>query len=197
MPLWPRSPGLRVSTLSSLEKGDTANVSDIAVEAHTGTHLDAPSHFARQGLSIDRLEPERFVGPTYVADIPGTPEIGEESLEAAHVPVGTTRLLLRTQNSVLAQYRLPSFQPDYAALTRDGANWVVDRGIQLVGIDYLSIQRFDAPPDAHQILLGANVCILEGTVLRDVAPGSYDLVCLPLALVGLEASPVRAVLIQR
>src|SRR5207302_1517819 len=102
--------------------------------------------------------------------------IGRNELDAARVPDGTTRLLLRTRNSEDDAYSEGPFREDFAALSLDGAEWAVERGLRLVGIDYLSIQRYADSFDTHRVLLGAGLCIVEGLDLRQVAPGPYTLV---------------------
>ena len=121
--------------------------------------------------------------------------IAASSLQARDIPEGTERLLLKTRNSSLWHGRDRSFRPDFVALTVDAAAWVVARGIRLVGIDYLSIQRFDDGPETHRTLFRGGVTILEGLDLTGVRPGRYTLACLPLRAVGVEAAPVRAVLL--
>jgi len=191
---WPGSPGFRVFAHQSIADGAESNASGIEMDVHVGTHVDAPAHFIRGGATLDGVGLKPFVGPVYVAEIEEPAGIDAAALDSAEIPDSTERLLLRTKNSDDETYLHGPFREDFAALTADGARWVVERGLVLVGIDYLSIQRFDDPPDTHQILLGAGVCILEGLDLRAVGRGHYGLVCLPLPLVGVEAAPARALL---
>jgi arylformamidase len=134
------------------------------------------------------------IGAALVVDTGPADEIDAAVLDALEVPAGTRRLLLRTRNSARPELREPPFREDFAALTRDGAEWLVERGIGLIGIDYLSIQRFGDPLDTHHVLFRGGVTILEGLWLAHVDPGRYELVCLPLRLAGCEAAPARAVL---
>ena len=113
-----------------------------------------------------------------------------------NLPSGIVRLLLRTRNSELWSVKIPEFKKDFVALTHDAAQWIVDKGIRLVGVDYLSVQRFYDDSRTHQILLGADVIALEGLDLSEVKPGFYELICLPLKLVGAEGAPTRVVLRQ-
>lgn len=193
-PVWPGSPGFASSAHSSLAEGDLANGTLIRMDVHCGTHVDAPRHFVDGGATLDAVGLRPFMGPAWVADAVGHPAIDAPLLEGLGVPEGTTRLLLRTDNSF--NRREAPFREDYVALTADAAQWVVDRGIELVGIDYLSIQRFHDSPDTHQILLGAGTAILEGIDLRDVRSGHWTLMCLPIHLVGAEAAPARALLLE-
>jgi arylformamidase len=192
---WPGSPGFRTFVHQSIADGADSNASGIEMDVHVGTHVDAPAHFIDGGATLDAVGLHPFVGSAYVAQIDATDRIDAAVLEAAGIPDGTERLLLRTANSRDEAYLTGPFREDFAALTADGARWVVERGLVLVGIDYLSIQRFGDQPDTHRILLGAGVCILEGLDLRAVGRGPYRLICLPLPLVGAEAAPARAVLL--
>jgi arylformamidase len=192
---WPGSPGFRAFAHQSIADGAESNASGIEMDVHVGTHVDAPAHFIEGGATLDAVGLHPFFGPAYVAEIDTTARIDAAALDAAEIPEGTERLLLRTRNSLDERYVRGPFREDFAALTAEGASWVAERGLVLVGIDYLSIQRFGDPPDTHQILLGAGVCILEGLDLRAVARGHYWLVCLPIPLVGVEAAPARALLL--
>lgn len=193
-PTWPGSPGFSSTPRLTLAAGDVANSSLLTMDAHCGTHVDAPRHFVEAGATVDALGLEPFVGPAWVADAVGHPTIDAEVLAGLGVPSEITRLLLRTDNSLGP--RDAPFQEEYVALTADAAQWAVDQGLQLIGIDYLSIQRFRDPPDAHQILLNAGIAILESIALRDVRPGRWTLVCPPISLVGTEAAPTRALLFE-
>lgn len=194
LPVWPGSPGVQTSLRTSIGRGDDANVSELAMDVHTGTHVDAPRHFLADGSLVEDLGLDPFVGPALVVDTGGSTEITAAVLEALELPIGVERLLLRTANSVRHDlYRTP-FDDDYAALTLDGAEWLVARGLRLIGIDYLSVQRYAMTTDIHRVILGAGIAALEGLDLREVAIGDYELVCLPLRLAGVEAAPARAVL---
>lgn len=164
------------------------------MDVHAGTHVDAPLHFLDTGKTVGDVGLAPFVGRSFVAHIPNIAAIDANALEDAAIPPGVDRLLLRTANSDRRSiYDMP-FRDDYVALTLSGAEWIATRGLLLVGIDYLSVQRFGDSGATHRILLEADVCILEGIDLATVAKGHYYLVCLPLALTGAEAAPARAVL---
>lgn len=193
-PSWPGSPGFASASHLSLAAGDVANATVIEMDVHCGTHVDAPRHFVEGGTTLDALGLGPLVGPAWVANARGHPAIDATILEALGVPAATTRLLLQTSNSL--EPREGPFREEYVALTPDAAEWVVDRQFELVGIDYLSIQRFRDPTDTHQILLRAGTVILEGLDLRDVRPGHWILMCLPLRLIGTEGAPARALLLE-
>lgn len=193
LPTWPGSPRVLCTRRMSIERGDEANVSQLSMDVHSGTHVDAPRHFVDAGATVDEIGLHPFVGAAVVIDTGPARELNAEILAGASIPRDAERLLFRTANS--SRPMRAAFREDYAALTLDGAEWLVETcDLRLVGIDYLSIQRFTAPPDVHRTLLGLGLAILEGLNLRDVVPGAYELVCLPLRLVGAEGAPARAIL---
>jgi arylformamidase len=194
MPVWPDSVGISVRRSRSFAAGDGVNVSRIDMDVHCGTHVEGPLHFLDGGAPLDAFPLDVFVGPAFVAHLPDADVIGPPELERAAIPMGVERLLLRTRNSEFWQAEDQSFRTDYAALSSEGAAWIVGRGIRLVGSDYLSVQRFDDDPETHRVLMRAGVVILEGVNLSDVAPGQYRLTCLPMRLGDAEAAPARAIL---
>jgi len=143
---------------------------------------------------VEALSLEALIGPAEVVEISGSATIDAEALAGADIPGGCQRLLLKTSNSQLWSRIEAGFQKDFVAVDDSGAGWLVDHGLRLVGIDYLSIAPWGAAGPTHRTLLRAGVVILEGIDLRQVAPGSYQLVCLPLKLVGSDGAPARAVL---
>ena len=164
---------------------------------HSGTHVDAPLHFIDQGASVEQLPLDILVGPTAVIEIPDADIITQDILESQPLPEEITRLLIKTRNAILWTDYKHTFNPDFVALDRQAARWVVDRGIGLIGVDYLSVQRFsDKDPATHRVLLEAGVVIVEGLNLHDVKPGSYQLICLPIKLVGSDGAPARTILVE-
>lgn len=195
LPVYPGEPGPRREDLARLDRGDPANVSSLFLGLHTGTHLDAPIHFLPGGAGIDEVPLDALMGPARVIEIQGDQAINGAALVAAGAP-GAERILCKTRNSVLWSESPTEFRRDYLGLAADGAEWLIAHGVQAIGIDYLSIEGFDAPGHpVHHALLGAGVAIIEGLDLRDVPPGDYFLVCLPLRLPGADGSPARAVLL--
>lgn len=196
MPVWPDTEGVRITPTARLRSGDPANSSKLECGLHAGTHVDAPWHFLEEGDTVERLSLDAMIGSALVVYLPDVDSISARDL-AGLVPAGTTRLLLRTRNSQLWADKVAEFRPDYVALTPDAAEWIVKEGVRLLGIDYLSVQRYGDSSSTHRILLQKRVVILEGLNLAYVEPGDYDLICLPLYLVGAEGAPARAVLIKR
>ena len=195
MPTWPDSKRFSLEPIMRLENGDEANVSQLDMEIHIGTHVDAPWHFVSGAKTIDKVPLDILMGEATVVEMPDVSSITADNLEALNLPVGVERLLFHTRNSQLWENGSTEFYPDFVALAPDAARWVVDRQIKLVGVDYLSVQRYGDPPDTHQILLGAEVIVIEGLDLSGVKSGRYNLSCLPLKLIGAEGSPARAVLV--
>ena len=202
--VWPGDPPVEVVREMDLAQGDPFNLTRLNISAHTGTHMDAPRHFIPTGPAIDQLPPDRLMGPAWVVEVgEGEGEGGEAGLVTAAVlagldiPGGVTRLLLKTANSRLWSRPLtPTFEPRFVALDASAARWLVERGVDLVGIDYLSIERGDDEGfPVHTTLLGAGVVILEGLNLHGVAPGAYDLIALPMKIADADGAPARVILI--
>jgi arylformamidase len=196
MPVWPGSNGIRIRTTMRLEDGDSSNVSRLDFNLHTGTHVDAPRHFLQNGKTVELLSLDVLVGSSYVAYLPDAADVTPRNLTDLNLQPGIKRLLLRTRNSELWAARKNAFKEDFVALTKAAAQWIVDKKIRLIGVDYLSVQRYSDDSSTHQILLGADTIILEGLNLFNVKAGFYELICLPLSLVGTEAAPARAILRQ-
>lgn len=182
MAVWPGDPPVLVEPLSRVEAGDVAAVSRLALGTHTGTHVDPPAHFLAGGATVDQLPLDVLVGPAVVADLTGGGPIDAARLEALGLADGTVRLLLKTSATE-------------GLLTPDGAAWLVERGVRLVGADTLSIEPATDNYPVHRCLLGAGVIIVEGLDLTAAAPGRYQLVCLPLRIAGGDGAPARAVLL--
>ncbi len=198
LPVWPGDPALDIHLLESMEAGAHANVSGMSTGVHIGTHVDAPHHFLNDGRTVEQLALNALVGPCYVAQLPDDIDgIDAEVLEGIPVPPGVERVLFGTRNSHLWARGETGFQKDFVALSEDGAEWLVERKVRLVGIDYLSIAPFGDSEPTHLTLLKAGVVIVEGLDLSGVLRGFYDLYCLPLKLVGAEGAPARAILIDK
>ena len=191
---WPGSTGFELTWVDRMETGHECNNSRIACDTHIGTHVDAPFHFVNTGRTVDQIPLELLIGPCRVVYLPGLPEIDIETLASLQLETDIKRLLLKTDNSNLWITKAKRFKKNYVYLTENGARWLVQRGISLVGIDYLSIGSFSNGVKTHQVLLEANVVVLEGLNLSEVEAGEYELICLPLKLVGAEGAPARVLL---
>jgi arylformamidase len=185
-------PQVHLERALSIAEGAVANVSRLDFGVHTGTHVDAPLHFIDGAPGTESLALDVLVGPAHVVDATRVEQVlDEESLRGLDFPAEAERLVFKTQNSSL--WELEEFSHDFVHLTGGGARYLIERGTRLVGIDYLSV----GDEAAHRELLGAGIVALEGLDLRSVEPGEYQLVCLPLRLVGSDGAPARAVLISR
>jgi arylformamidase len=197
--VWPGDPPIEVTPKLRIAHGDPANVSELRIGTHSGTHVDPPVHFVEGGAAIDELGLSRVAGHALVADLrDANAPIAARDLEALGLPDGLRRLLLRTANSELWRSLPVEFPSTYACLTPDAAKWIVERGIQLVGIDFLSIEERGASGHpVHHILLENEVVIVEGLDLREAEPGEYTFLCLPLKVADGDGGPARALLIER
>jgi arylformamidase len=189
---YPGNPETRLIPHDRIAAGDPANVTELRFGSHTGTHLDAAHHFVDGGQTVDELPLDVLIGPARVVEISDVSAIGAAELRAAGIE-GETRVLLKTRNQELLDR--DGFEEDFAHVTGDGARYLVDAGVRLIAIDYLSIEAFDADePVAHRTLLEKEIIVVEGVDLREVPAGRYELICLPLKVRGIDGAPVRAVL---
>lgn len=200
LPVWPTHAASEVGPFRRIAEGGPSNVSRLTLTSHAGTHVDAPWHFVDDGRKLEEIPLGRWVGPCWVADVPDERRVVEPAdLERAEIPAGTERLLVRTANSTGwgawdGRQPLP-FRGDYVGLSPAAAGWVVERGVRLIGWDYLSVGPFGpANRETHLTLLGNDVLILETITLAAVAPGPYRLLCLPLRLTIGDGAPARATL---
>jgi arylformamidase len=196
LPVWPGDPAVVLERVTKMEDGAHNNVSRIACGVHVGTHVDAPYHFVADGKTIEQLDLSALNGPAQVVALPNAgPTLSAADLRGAGVVSGVERVLLKTSNSQYwTQPNLP-FQTGFTALAPDGAEYLVQCGVRLVGIDYLSIAPFRNSVPVHRTLLGAEVVVLEGVDLSAVPAGTYQLYCLPVKLGGSDGAPARAILV--
>ncbi|HEU4988813.1 MAG TPA: cyclase family protein [Gemmatimonadaceae bacterium] len=192
--VYPGNPEIDIALQQAIAKGASANVSRISFGSHTGTHVDAPRHFFDDGAGADTLPLDVLMGPALViAMAPDLMAVSAEQLKA-HDLTHTTRVLIRTRNSGFIRER--EFRRNFTYLAPDGAAYLVDQGVKLVGVDYLSVEQFHSGHHrTHRTLLEHGVVIIEGLDLSEPPPGVYELRCLPLRLTGLDGAPARAVLL--
>ena len=190
---WPGNPPVSLKRVLRIDHGDGANVSALSLGVHTGTHVDAPVHFLASGLDVRAIDPAVAIGPARVVAISDAASVTRAELELARPQPGE-RLLLKTRNSAHAWHE-EAFREDFVYVSADAAQYLVECGVALVGVDYLSVGGFFADGEAtHRALLEAGVLIVEGLDLTRVAPGRYELLCLPLPLSGSDGAPARALL---
>jgi len=186
------NPPVHVTRVHSLEDGEPANVSELDMGAHSGTHVDAPDHFIEGGAGAEALPLDALIGPAEVVDATAaTSALDLATLRGLELPPRESeRILFKTRNSQL--WDRSEFTRDFVRLNGEAAAYLVKRGARLLGIDYLSI----GDADAHRILLSAGIVCVEGLDLRGIEPDRYELICLPLKLVGSDGAPARAVLVR-
>ncbi|MBA3646082.1 MAG: cyclase family protein [Gemmatimonadaceae bacterium] len=192
--VYPGNPQIDIKLTSAVAKGATANVSQITFGSHTGTHADSSRHFFDGAQSVDQIPLDRLIGPARLVVMgDDVRAVGEKELRAAKIE-GQKRVLIRTRNSGLLMK--DEFVPDYTYIAPDAAKYLVDIGVELVGVDYLSIEQFHSGHHlTHRTLLEKDVVIIEGLALAEPPAGDYQFICLPLRLEGLDGAPARAVLI--
>jgi arylformamidase len=195
MPNLPSNPNIILERLLKMDEGSDSNVSIMNMSVHTGTHVDAPNHFLVDGKGVERLHIKQLTGRAYVLHLPAVELIDAAVLENAEIPPRTRRLLFRTRNSEYWARKEKKFQPDFVGISADGAEFLVKRGVKLVGVDYLSVAPYQNSRSTHEILLKAGVVIVEGLDLSEVSQGRYTLYCLPLKLEGCDGAPARAILV--
>lgn len=196
-PTYPGDPGIEIKSWKSLADGDSANVSLLHLGAHSGTHVDAPAHFIKDAGRVETLPLEALIGEAQVVEVPDNIITIDSSFVAANYQPGGERILFKTRNSSFWSGENSVFHTDFTHLDLSAAEYLVSQGAKLVGIDYLSIERFKSQThETHLALLSKGIVILEGLDLREVSAGIYELICLPLRIAGGngDGSPVRAVL---
>lgn len=192
MIVYPGDPSIRVERKSTInEKDSKYNLSRLSFGSHSGTHVDAPFHFIEDGITVDKLPLELLIGRVRVVEVT-SPRIDEVALEEFDF-AADARIFFKTRNSYLWSQK--SFVKDYVYITPSAARALVNQGIKVVGIDYLSVEKFDAEePETHLTFLRAGTVIIEGLDLRDVEPGDYEMICLPLKFKDGDGAPARVVL---
>jgi arylformamidase len=196
-PTYPGDPGIEIKDWLTLAGGDAANVSLLHFGAHSGTHVDAPAHFIRGGATVESLPLQSLVGQAEVIEVPGDVKVIDENFIVAHCVRPAQRVLFKTRNSSFWNNAQEGFRADYTYIDSGAARRLVELGIKLVGIDYLSVEQFKSEKfETHHTLLSQGVVILEGLDLREVAAGSYELICLPLKIAGGsgDGAPARVIL---
>ena len=188
---WVTAPPFELEERRRMSKGDPNNSSALNMSVHSGTHIDAPFHFVADGNTIDQLPLERFIGPALVYAVEAERYITKEHVAGIRLD-GATRVLFKTRNSELLHQR--EYDPDFVAFSVEAAQSLVELGVELVGLDYLSVAHADEQVPVHRAFLDHGVVLLEGIDLSAVAPGRYELMCLPIPLGDSDGAPCRAVL---
>jgi arylformamidase len=192
LPTYPGNTPYTLEPIHRIAQGDTSNVSTLHLGAHAGTHVDAPRHFFDDGPGADALPLELLIGRARVIELTTRRGITADDLAASKLSEDV-RVLIKTHNSRL--WGTPEFHTDFIGVTESGARYLLDHGIKVVGVDYLSVEEYKKPgAPAHRTLLGSGIIVIEGLNLRDVDPGVYEMFCLPLRVAGADGAPARVVL---
>ncbi len=192
LPTYPGNTPFSLEAIKRIARGDSSNVSSLHMSAHAGTHVDAPRHFLDDAPGAEALPLEMLMGRTRVVEIESRRGISAEDLQPIDF-AEDIRVLFKTPNSRL--WGSAEFHAAFVGITQSGARFIVDHGIKVVGVDYLSVEPYKTPgAPAHHVLLGGGTIVIEGLNLRDVEPAIYDMICLPLRLVGSDGAPARVVL---
>ena len=195
LPVWPGDPAIHLKQAGNMDNGDPCNVTHISMSVHSGTHVDAPHHFLNDNRTVEDLDLNVLTGKAFVIEIScEVNEITNEVLNSASIPIGVERLLIKTRNSEIWSRNEKGFIEDFVAINSDGAEWLVQNGIKLVGVDYLSVAPYGEGVETHRILLSAGIIALEGLNLSNVTGGYYELYCLPIKIDGSDGAPARAIL---
>lgn len=195
LPSWPGDPKINLERVENIESGDNANVSRLDISVHTGTHVDAPFHFVSGGATVEQIPLKLLTGRVYLLYLPDVELITASVLEHADIPPRTRRLIFKTRNSDFWAKGVAEFQTGFVGVSPDAAQYLVDRGVKLVGVDYLSVAPYKQSRPVHEILLKAGVVVVEGLDLSGVSQGRYTLYCLPLKIEGCDGAPARAMLV--
>ena len=198
VPIYEGDPKVKIDVTASLAGGDAANVSMICCGVHTATHVDAPNHFIEGTRKVHELELEKLIGECRVIELSeNVSEIKPEHLENLD---GAERVLFKTRNSNFWNEPEKGFRTDFTYITPEAARALIERNVKLVGIDYLSVEKFGSTDFAtHTTLLEKEVVIIEGLDLREVSGGDYELICLPLKYIGGagDGAPARTILREK
>jgi arylformamidase len=195
LPVWPGDKEIEIVQECSIEKGDVCNLSHFSMSMHCGTHIDVPLHFINNGMDTEKAPLDKFIGRAKVFEFDEENEIGLKHLEGLEINEQDMILFKIKKNCELLKREF--FEKNYVAVNLEAAKFLVEKGIKAVGIDYFSIEKYEAPGHpVHQILLQNGITIIEGLDLTDIEQAEYQLICLPLKFKHGNGSPVRAILIK-
>ncbi len=192
---WPGDPDVKIHRVKDMNKGAGNNLSQLSMSAHAGTHMDAPLHFIRAGKSLDKMPLEATVGPARVISIKDKKAITVAELKGKRIRAGE-RVLFKTLNSSRC-WKGNMFKKNFVYITPDAAQYLADRKVQTVGVDYLSVGGFyEGGRETHLAFLNAGIWLIEGLDLSKAKEGKYQLICLPLKILNSDGAPARAVLVS-
>lgn len=200
MVVWPGDPYPAIRKVSEIKRGDDANVSEISMSVHSGTHIDSPNHFIDNGKTVEQIPLEKLVGDVLIMEFKDeTSVINKEALKdhpQLKALLVVKKVLLKTSNSSRLLLKQENFSREYVGIDKSGAQFLANLNLDLIGLDYLSVASFQETEEPHQILLKNEIVLLEGINLHEVPPGYYKLFCLPLSILGSDGAPARTILIS-
>jgi arylformamidase len=189
---WPGDPECHIKRVVSMEEGAVCNLTHLSLSAHTATHMDAPRHFIADGLTMDQMPLGAVIGDCRVIEFDTANQITPEDLQPHQLQRGE-RLLFKTRNSAQS-WNSDTFDKDFVSIRQDAAAYLVECGVRTVGVDYLSIGGYEKDGvETHRIMLGAGMWVIEGLNLSAITPGAYEMICLPLKIMGADGAPCRVV----
>lgn len=190
---WPDNPAIKVDKMLDMNRGDVCNVSVLSFGSHTGTHMDAPLHFIKNGKSLDKMPLDATIGPCRVIEIKHKEAVTVEEIKNQRIKAGE-RILFKTRNSKKS-WKTDEFDKNFVYISKEAAAFLAKAKVQTVGIDYLSVGGFfNDGIETHNALLGAGIWVIEGLNLAKIAPGKYELCCLPIKVLNSDGAPARALL---
>ncbi|MEM7007937.1 MAG: cyclase family protein [Thermodesulfobacteriota bacterium] len=190
---WPDDPVIEIKKVLDLNNGDVCNLTHISMAVHAGTHMDAPSHFKKSAVGIDKMPLTAAIGKARVIEISDKEYIKVEEIRPHRIRAGE-RILFKTRNSKSKWINKP-FNKKFVHLSTEAAQFLADRKVQMIGVDYLSIGGYeDNGPQVHEIILGAGICAVEGLDLYNIKPGNYEMICLPVKIKGADGAMARALI---
>lgn len=191
MTVWPGDEDVIIERTSLISEGSAANISRLHAGVHAGTHIDAPLHFLDNGDSVDKIDINLFAGRVKIIDTQESKSIRYEHVKSVNKEAGA--VFFKTSSSMRTLEE--PFDTAFAGLEYEAADHLVDKGIKVIGTDALSIERYgNKGNEVHKLLLGNGVLIIEGLLLKDISPGIYNYICLPMLIMGSDGAPARVVL---
>lgn len=192
LPTWPGDPALTISKAHNIDKGDAANVTELSLSAHTGTHMDSPYHFINKGLTMSAWQPEFTIGKVKVLEIKDEEFVTAAELKGFDIREND-RILFKTFNSSYEWFTRP-FNTSFVCFAEDAAAYLAAKKVQTVGIDYLSVGGMNNGIEVHNHLLGAGIWIIEGLYLGQISAGLFDMICMPVKIKDADGAPCRVLL---
>lgn len=190
---WPDNPAIKVDRMLDMNKGDVCNVSVLSFGSHTGTHMDAPLHFIKNGKGLDKMPLDATIGPARVIEIKDKEAVKVEEIATQRIKAGE-RILFKTRNSTRS-WKTDEFDKNFVYISKEAAAFLAKAKVMTVGIDYLSVGGFFKDgKETHDALLGAGIWVIEGLNLSKVKAGRYELNCLPIKVLNSDGAPARALL---